>query len=359
MKDRLDKIKKKFEDVMAGEDLAKNQDSIHKYDEQISKPDFWNDREKAQEIVKKRSVLKNKFDELTSIKKDIEDSYEFLDIASESGDEELKKELEEKTALLEKRVDALAFRKMLDGPHDINNAIVSINSGAGGTESQDWVTMLLRMYLRWAERKGYKTEVTDDLPGEEAGLKNVTFTVTGNYAYGYLRAEIGVHRLVRISPFDANQRRHTSFASVLVTPEIEDDIEVEVRDEDLRIDTYRASGAGGQHVNKTDSAVRITHLPTGIVVACQNERSQHKNKSTAMRILRSKLYEKKQREQEEKMAKLQGEKRDVAFGNQIRSYVLHPYRLVKDHRTDFESGNADAVLDGALDGFIEAYLMKK
>jgi len=245
---------------------------------------------------------------------------------------------------------------MLGGEHDAGNAIVTLHPGAGGTEAQDWAEMLLRMYLRWAERRGYKAEIMEFQPGEGAGLKSVTFTVEGPYAYGYLKAEAGIHRLVRISPFDANARRHTSFASVFVYPEVDENVNIEIDEADLRIDTYRSSGAGGQHVNKTDSAVRLTHLPTGIVVACQNERSQHKNKSMAMKILRSRLYELEMEKKQEKMDALNKTKREIAFGSQIRSYVLHPYRMVKDHRTGVEIGNADAVLDGDLDRFIEAYL---
>lgn len=246
---------------------------------------------------------------------------------------------------------------MLGKENDRLNAIVSIHPGAGGTEAQDWASILLRMYLRWAERKGYVTETADFLPGEEAGLKSVTFTVTGEFAYGYLKAEMGVHRLVRISPFDANKRRHTSFASVFVYPEIDDTIEVEIDEADLKIDTFRSSSAGGQHVNKTESAIRITHMPTGIVVGCQNERSQHKNKAMAMKFLRSRLYELKLKEQEEKMQVYHNEKRDIAWGSQIRSYVLQPYRLAKDHRTGIEMGNVDAVLDGDIDAFIEGFLL--
>jgi peptide chain release factor 2 len=253
-------------------------------------------------------------------------------------------------------LDHLELQQLLGGEHDTGNAIVEIHPGAGGLEAQDWAEMLLRMYMRWAERRGYKTELLEHQPGEGAGIKGATITLEGPYAYGYSKAEQGVHRLVRISPFDANARRQTSFASVLVVPDIEDEIEIEVRDEDLRIDTYRSSGAGGQHVNKTDSAVRLTHLATGIVVACQNERSQHKNKAMAMKILKARLYELEQRKQQEKMDQITGTKADIGFGHQIRSYVLHPYRMVKDHRTNTEVGNADGVLDGDLDPFIDAYL---
>jgi peptide chain release factor 2 len=256
-------------------------------------------------------------------------------------------------------VAEIELKRVLGGEHDSGNAILTLHPGAGGTEAQDWAEMLLRMYLRWCERRGFRTQVVDLQPGEGAGIKNATVMVEGAYAYGYLKAEAGIHRLVRISPFDANARRHTSFASVFVYPEIADDIEVEVRDEDLRVDTYRSSGAGGQHVNKTDSAVRITHLPTGIVVCCQNERSQHKNKSRAMKILRARLFELEREKQEAKVAELTKGKKEIGFGSQIRSYVLHPYRLVKDHRTGVEVGNADGVLDGAIDGFIEAYLLQR
>jgi peptide chain release factor 2 len=247
--------------------------------------------------------------------------------------------------------------QILGGADDRRNAIVTLHPGAGGTEAQDWAEILLRMYLRWADRRGYRKEILEYQPGEEAGLKSVTFTIEGDYAYGYLKAEAGIHRLVRISPFDANSRRHTSFASLFVYPEVDDTIKVEVNEADLRVDTYRSSGAGGQHVNKTDSAVRLTHIPTGIVVACQNERSQHKNRAMAMKILRSRLYELELDKQKEKMDTLHKTKKDNAWGSQIRSYVLHPYRLVKDHRTNVEIGNADGVLDGDIDPFIQAYLL--
>jgi peptide chain release factor 2 len=248
---------------------------------------------------------------------------------------------------------------MLGGEHDAGNAIVSLHPGAGGLEAQDWAEMLLRLYLRWAERKGYKVEMADYVPGEGGGVKSATFTVEGPYAYGYLQAEAGIHRLVRISPFDANARRHTSFASVFVYPDIAETVEVDIRPEDLRVDTYRSGGAGGQHVNKTDSAVRLTHLPTGIVVACQNERSQHRNRAMAMKILRARLYELEMEKRKEKMEDLHKSKKEIAWGSQIRSYVLHPYRMVKDHRTGVEVGNADAVLDGGIDEFIEAYLLQR
>lgn len=268
-------------------------------------------------------------------------------------------EIQAEITALSAAIEELELRHLLSEELDKNNAIVSIHPGAGGTESQDWAQMLLRMYLRWAEKHKFKTQVIDFLPGEEAGVKSATFTVSGPYSYGFLKAEAGVHRLVRISPYDANKKRHTSFAAVIVYPEIEDDINIEIKTDDLRIDTFRASGAGGQHVNKTSSAVRITHMPSGIVISCQNERSQHKNKATALKILKSRLYNLSLSEQKSKMKEIVGDKKGIAWGNQIRSYVLQPYRLVKDHRTSIESGNVDLVLDGDIDKFIRAFLEKR
>ena len=288
----------------------------------------------------------------------MEEAQVFLELAEE-GDADALGELEPRVAQVEADLDAMELSQLLGGEHDAGNAILEIHPGAGGLEAQDWAEMLLRMYLRWCERRGFRAEVVELQPGEGAGLKSATVTVEGPYAFGYLKAESGIHRLVRISPFDANARRQTSFASVLVLPDVEEEIQIDIRDEDLRIDTYRSSGAGGQHVNKTDSAVRLTHLPTGIVVACQNERSQHKNKSMAMKVLRARLYELEKQKQDEKMAELTKGKKDIGFGHQIRSYVLAPYRMVKDHRTNFEVGNADAVLDGAIDPFIDAYLRRQ
>jgi peptide chain release factor 2 len=281
-------------------------------------------------------------------------------ILDEAEGEMFAEEIAAKTGELGEEVAELELKAMLSGPHDPDNAIVTIHPGAGGIESQDWAGMLMRMYLRWAERKEYQSAILDVQYAPEGGIKDATLSISGPYAYGYLKVEAGVHRLVRISPFDANKRRHTSFSAVLVSPEIgETDVEVEINDDDLRIDTFRASGAGGQHVNKTSSAVRITHLPTGIVVSCQNDRSQHRNRETAMKILRSRLYDIKLKEQEEKLEGMVGEKKDIAWGSQIRSYVLHPYQMVKDHRTGVEVGNVDAVLDGSLDKFIKAALRKK
>lgn len=309
-------------------------------------------------MLKERTILKSVADLWEKLRAELEEAKGYFELAQEEGDEETLREVSSRVASVEHDIQIAEFQRMLGGENDPNSAIVSIHSGAGGTEAQDWAEMLLRMYLRWAERKGFYAEIIDYLPGEEAGIKSATFTVNGEYAYGYLKAESGIHRLVRISPFDAGKRRHTSFASIFVYPEINEDIVVEIDEDDLRIDTFRSSGAGGQHVNKTDSAVRITHLPTGIVVQCQNERSQHKNRATAMKVLKARLYELKKKEQEEKIEQLHAVKKEIAWGSQIRSYILQPYRLVKDHRTNLEIGNVDAVLDGELDPFIEAYLLQ-
>jgi peptide chain release factor 2 len=281
----------------------------------------------------------------------------FLEMVMEDKDPELEQEIAEKIVTMEKSLALAELECMFDGEHDHSNAIISIHAGAGGTEAQDWVEILMRMYLRWAEIRGFKTDILDYLAGDEAGTKSVTIMIKGRNCYGYLRSELGIHRLVRISPFDASGRRHTSFASVMVLPELDDSINVEIDDKDLRIDTFRASGSGGQHVNKTDSAIRITHLPTGIVVQCQNERSQHRNKDTAMKMLSAQMYELERQKQAEQSEGLSGDKKGISWGSQIRSYVLQPYRLIKDHRTDHETGNVDAVLDGNLDPFIKAYLL--
>lgn len=280
-----------------------------------------------------------------------------MEIASATEDLGDIKELTKRVEELERSIESYEIERMLSGENDSENAIVYINAGAGGTEAQDWAEMLLRMYFKWAETKGFETQIVDVLPGEEAGIKNVTFLVKGKYAYGYLKCESGIHRLVRISPFDANNRRHTSFASVYAYPEVPDSIIIDIKEEDLKIDTFRASGPGGQHVNRTESAIRITHIPTGIVVQCQNERSQHKNKAIAMSILKARLYELEKKKQEEKLNAINKEKKDIAWGSQIRSYILHPYKLVKDHRTKIEIHNAEAVLDGEIDAFIKAYLL--
>ncbi len=319
-------------------------------------PDLWNDPDQAQKVMQELTFLKNQVELVERLEIQQSDLTGLLELAVSEGEDELLKEICDGVADLTEEVNKLELSTMLNGEYDRFNTYLTIHPGAGGTESQDWAEMLLRMYVRWAERKGYQVEFLDYQPGDEAGVKSVTLQISGPNAYGYLRSERGVHRLVRISPFDASGRRHTSFTSVDIVPEIDDSIEVEIRPEDLKIDTYRSSGAGGQHVNKTESAVRITHLPTGIVVACQNERSQFQNRDRAMQMLKAKLFEKYRQEQEAKLAQIKGEHTEIAWGNQIRSYIFCPYTLVKDHRTEAETGNVQAVIDGELDQFIEAYL---
>jgi peptide chain release factor 2 len=319
-------------------------------------PNFWDDQQEAQKIINESNALKemvNGYRELESQQEDLEVTYE---LAKEENDQELKEELEAELEGFKEKLNEYELQLLLNGPYDANNAILELHPGAGGTESQDWCSMLLRMYTRWGEKKGFKVETLDYLPGDEAGVKSVTLLFKGHNAYGYLKAEKGIHRLVRISPFDAAGRRHTSFVSCEVMPEIDDNIEVEVRPEDLRVDTYRASGAGGQHINKTSSAVRITHIPTGIVVSCQSERSQIQNREQAMKMLKAKLYQKEVEEKEKQLAEIRGEQKEIGWGSQIRSYVFHPYSMVKDHRTNVETGNVQAVMDGEIDPFIDAYL---
>ena len=339
-------------------DVESKQKRVDDLGQLTNQPDFWNDADKAQGILREQSSLKNVIDTWSKHRADLEEARFFLDVAKEEKSQDALAEAAAKVASVGQEMAQTELTQLLGGPDDRRNAIVTLHPGAGGTEAQDWAEILLRMYLRWCDRRGFKKEILDYQPGEEAGVKSVTFNVAGDYAYGYLKAEAGIHRLVRISPFDANSRRHTSFASVFVYPEVDDDIKVEINEADLRVDTYRSSGAGGQHVNKTDSAVRLTHLPTNIVVACQNERSQHKNRAMAMKILKSRLYELEIKKQKEKMESYHKTKKDIGFGSQIRSYVLAPYRMVKDHRTDVEVGNADAVLDGDIDQFIQAYLLQ-
>ena len=318
---------------------------------------FWSEQEKAREILKEKNKLETVVNSWTKLKNDIRDIELLYGLASEENDEDTIAEIGKDIDGLQSSVRTEELKLMFGSEQDSMNAIMTIHAGAGGTEAQDWAEMLLRMYLRWSERKGFSTTIIDYQPGDEAGVKSVSLTIEGEFSYGYAKAEIGIHRLVRISPFDSGARRHTSFASVFMYPEVDDEIRIEIDDNDLRIDTYRSTGAGGQHVNKTDSAVRITHLPTGIVVQCQNERSQHKNKAMAMKFLRSRLYEIEIQEQKKKIDELNKTKKEIAWGSQIRSYILHPYKLVKDHRTNLETGNANRVLDGDIDDFIEAYLL--
>ncbi|HEY2974231.1 MAG TPA: peptide chain release factor 2 [Pyrinomonadaceae bacterium] len=338
-------------------DVAAGREELKRIEGEASSPDFWSDQAAAQKLLQKRTVLEKKIQRQEQFESEIADAGVLFEFAEE--DEESLKELRTLVERLEHEISIAETEMLLGGDNDQLNAICSIHPGAGGTESQDWAEMLLRMYLKWAEQRGFKTEIIDYQPGEEAGLKGVTFRVEGEYAYGLLAAEAGVHRLVRISPFDQAARRHTSFASLFVYPEVDENIEVEINDKDLRVDTYRATGAGGQHINTTDSAVRITHLPTGIVVQCQNQRSQHQNRAVAMQVLRSRLYELELEKRKAETAELEANKADISFGSQIRSYVLAPYQLVKDTRTKLERGNVDAVLAGDIDDFIKAYLLAK
>ena len=338
-------------------DISDKDFNIKELEALSQRDDFWSDQEKARDVLKKKARLDHIVSHWKTLRGTIDDLNELFEMAKAEGDEETLGAVDRDLEKLGAAVRDEELRMMLGSEQDPMDAIMSIHAGAGGTEAQDWAEMLLRMYLRWAERRGFKTAIIDLLPGDEAGVKNVSLTIEGEYAYGYAKAEIGIHRLVRISPFDAGARRHTSFASVFVYPEVDDAIVVEIDEKDLRIDTYRSTGAGGQHVNKTDSAVRITHLPTNIVVQCQNERSQHKNKAMAMKYLKSRLYEMKLQEQNAKLDEVNKTKKDIAWGSQIRSYVLHPYKMIKDHRTNLEVGNATRVLDGDIDDFIEAYLL--
>ncbi len=319
------------------------------------KPGFWESPESAK-LLQERSLITRQKEVVENLEEKQEELELLLEMAQEEDDEATLHEVSRELSRLEREVKRAELQRLLSGEHDSSNAIVTIHSGAGGTEAQDWADMLLRMYLRWCERQGFQVRMLDMMPGEEAGIKGATFLVKGQFAYGYLKSEAGVHRLVRISPFDASGRRHTSFASVFVVPELDESIDVQIDEKDLRIDTYRASGAGGQHVNKTSSAVRITHIPTGIVVQCQNERSQHKNKAIAMKILKARLYELEQEKREQEKQRLHDQKKDIGWGSQIRSYVMHPYQMVKDHRTGMETGRVNDVMDGDLDRFIESFL---
>ncbi len=338
-------------------EVEETQVKIQELERKTLAPDFWNNAEAATKVQQEISRLQDPLKEWESCQGELEEADILLELAMEAGDQQTAKEAADLLARLENRIANTEMERMFSGEHDASNAILAINAGAGGTEAQDWTSILLRMYLRWAEAKGFSVDVLDQLPGDEAGVKNVSLMINGRYAYGQLRSEMGIHRLVRISPFDAGGRRHTSFASVHVFPELDDNIVIDINEKDLRIDTYRASGSGGQHVNKTSSAVRLTHLPTGLVAQCQNERSQHRNKDTAMKMLKAQLYERERGLQQEAKDKLAGEKKEIAWGSQIRSYVLQPYQLIKDHRTNYEVGNVGSVLDGGLDPFIKAYLL--
>lgn len=337
-------------------DINNKEQNLKKLEKKTLEPNFWNDTKNSTQVLSEIKKIKGKCIKYRNIETELKNIEELTELVTSEPDEEIAKDILKSTKKITTEIEKLEIDTLLSGKYDSNNAIITIHPGAGGTESQDWAEMLYRMYVRWANKNNYEIRELDYLEGEEAGIKSVTFEVNGENAYGYLKGEMGVHRLVRISPFDSGGRRHTSFASLEVLPEITDDIEIDINQDDLRIDTYRASGAGGQHINKTSSAVRITHIPTNIVVACQSERSQIQNRETAMRMLKSKLLDLKEKEQKDKIEDLKGEQRDIAWGSQIRSYVFCPYTMVKDHRTNYEVGNVESVMDGNIDGFIESYL---
>ena len=350
---------KPLNDLAGALGLDKMKEEIAALEEQASQEGFWNDLENSQKVSQRTSSLKNKVQAYDDLKSAYEDALTLIELANEEEDESLFDECSEAVDDVKRRIDSMTLTTLLSGEYDKNNAILNFHAGAGGTEAQDWALMLYRMYNRWAERHGFKVSLLDMLDGDEAGIKSASLLIEGENAYGYLKSEMGIHRLVRISPFDASGRRHTSFASLEVMPEIDDDVKVEIRPEDVQMEVYRASGAGGQKVNKTSSAVRLIHIPTGIVVSCQVERSQHQNREVAMRMLKSKLVEIKERENLDRIEDIKGEQKEIAWGSQIRSYVFMPYTLVKDHRTGYENGNINAVMDGDLDGFITAYLQMK
>ena len=353
---RIGALTAPIEEMRAAMDIESLERELSDLTEVSEKEDFWGDLENSQAVLKRMSRIREKLARFNKFGADLEDIKALFELAEEADDAESAAEVGQLLSELEESLAKARIETLLSGDYDANNAIMSFNAGAGGTEAQDWAEMLYRMYTHWAEKHGYTYKILDYLDGDEAGMKGASILIEGENAYGYLKSEMGVHRLVRISPFDSSGRRHTSFAAVEVMPEITDDVEVEIRPEDLKVDTYRSSGAGGQHVNKTESAIRITHLPTGIVVACQNERSQHQNREVAMRMLKSKLVEIKERENLEKIADIKGEQKNIEWGSQIRSYVFMPYTLAKDHRTGYENGNIGAVMDGDIDGFINEYL---
>ncbi|MEC1398862.1 peptide chain release factor 2 [Peribacillus simplex] len=359
IRNELERTAQRLTDFRGLFDLDEKEARIAQLENEMTHPDFWNDQQKAQTVINETNALKEQVNQLS----DLNESYENLDLTyelvKEENDQELLAELEEEITVLSQKMNDFELQLLLSEEYDSKNAILELHPGAGGTESQDWGSMLLRMYTRWGEKRGFKVETLDYLPGDEAGIKSVTLIFKGHNAYGYLKAEKGVHRLVRISPFDSSGRRHTSFVSCEVMPEFDETINIEIRTEDLKVDTYRASGAGGQHINTTDSAVRITHIPTNTVVTCQNERSQIKNKAQAMNMLKAKLYQREIEQQQADLDEIRGEQKEIGWGSQIRSYVFHPYSMVKDHRTSAETGNLGAVMDGDIDMFIDAYLRSK
>ena len=359
LKQRLSESESAIENLKEALSIDSVKEDIASLEEQSAQPNFWDDMENSQKVMQKIGSLKAKVQSYESLRNDYDDAMVMIELADEEGDADLIADCTESVSDIEKRIESLTLSTLLSGEFDDNNAILTFHAGAGGTEAQDWAEMLFRMYNRWGERHGYKVSTLDYLDGDVAGIKSATILIEGENAYGYLHGEMGIHRLVRVSPFDSSGRRHTSFASLEVMPEINDDVNVEIREEDIKMDVYRASGAGGQKVNKTSSAVRLTHVPTGIVVSCQIERSQHQNREVAMRMLKSKLVEIKERENLEKIEDIKGDQKEIAWGSQIRSYVFMPYTMVKDHRTNFEMGNITAVMDGDLDGFINAYLKMK
>ncbi|MFD1173708.1 peptide chain release factor 2 [Oceanobacillus picturae] len=356
IRNELDKLDTRIENFRGSLDLDNKKARIQELELEMADPGFWNDQETAQKVINEVNGLKSYSENFEALEERIENLEVSYELVKEENDQELFQELSGEMTEIISDINEFELLMLLSEPYDANNAILELHPGAGGTESQDWASMLLRMYQRWAEAKDFKVEMLDYLAGEEAGVKSVTLLIKGHNAYGYLKAEKGVHRLVRISPFDSSGRRHTSFASCDIMPEMSDDVDIDIRTEDLKVDTYRASGAGGQHVNTTDSAVRITHVPTNVIVTCQNERSQIKNREAAMKMLKSKLYQLEIEKQQQELAEIRGEQKEIGWGSQIRSYVFHPYSMVKDHRTNTEMGNTQAVMDGEIDPFIDAYL---